>query len=77
MSDLDSIYNTLKRIDTELLELADQLTYAHELNPDFTLIEVAKILSCLMNIKARIYVLRPDLVPDHLKEKNWSNYIPQ
>lgn len=75
--DLNSLHNRIKKIESEVQQLADELTFAYELDPDFTLIEIAKMYTCTLNIRSKIYMLRPDLVPEHLKDADWHKYIPQ
>ena len=76
-TNIDDIHQQILIIKNQLNELAHDLTNAHDLDPDFTLIEIAKTLSCLLNISSRIYRLRPDLVPEHLKACDWHQYKPQ
>ena len=76
-TDIDSLHDQILQIKHSLQDLADDLTPAEELNPDFTLIEIAKIYTCLLNISSKIYQLRPDLVPEHLKDCTWHDYIPK
>ncbi|WP_174494140.1 hypothetical protein [Acinetobacter sp. Marseille-Q1623] len=74
---LESLYKSIQEIGSEVQELANKLTFIEELDPDFTLIEIAKMHSSLLNISSKIYILRPDLVPEHLKDCEWTDYIPQ
>lgn len=75
--EIDRLHNNICKIGHEVQKLADDLTHQDVLDPDFTLIEIAKIHAALLNISAKIYVLRPDLVPEHLRECHWSDYTPQ
>ena len=76
-TNLDIIHKRIQNIESQVQDLADLLTHEYDLNPDFTLVEIAKIYSCLLNISAKIYVQRPDLVPSHLKDTKWDEYEPK
>lgn len=76
-TDFETINRIVQDIEARVQNLADSLTHEDELEPDFTLVEIAKIYSCLLNISAKIYVKRPDLVPEHLRDCNWDEYIPR
>lgn len=76
-NELDKLHNNICKIGNDVQKLADSLTHKYELDPDFTLIEIAKIHASLLNISSKIYVLRPDLVPEHLRDCNWNEYVPQ
>lgn len=75
--EMDELHNNIYNIGLDVQKLADDLTHVQELDPDFTLIEIAKIHASLLNISSKIYVLRPDLAPKHLQDCNWHTYIPQ
>ena len=75
--DFEKLHYQVLDIGRVVQQLADNLTHADALDPDFTLVEVAKIHSCLLNISSKIYIHRPDLVPQHLHECDWRKYIPQ
>lgn len=74
---IDVIHNNIQIISAQVQKLADELTHAYELDPDFTLIEMAKIHSSLLNISSKIYILHPELIPKHLQDCNWNEYIPK
>lgn len=75
--ELEILNNVILEIGNEVQDLSNKLAFAEELDPNFTLLEIAKIHSCLLNISSKIYILKPDLAPEHLKECDWSNYEPQ
>jgi len=76
-TNFDTIHRCILDIEARVQNLADALTHEDELDPDFTLVEIAKIYSSLLNISAKVYVKRPDLVPEHLRDCNWEKYTPQ